>query len=249
MRGEFDRTFHAARGVRSTVGVPNTQFAFNVPCRLVHQTMIAQLDVPLHLSAYWLTLDGVDLVTAKVTPGAAGIFTVDYLAADVVQVDGALGGWTVPCREEFIVPEEGTPYRRYLLVPLAGLLGLANPSPPVPPVPPTAGDGTACPLAFGIQEDIPHLVGFPPEGYKWLYVQLVNGRGYRTSLTSLDPAGSTAQMWRPDCSGVWSGVFHPGDVWERTHVGPTGNYRILVHTHGNMPIYVTNAAYHPLDVP
>lgn len=249
MRSEFDRTFNAVRGVRSEVGLPNSQFAYNIPCRLVHQTMIAQLDSPHHLSAYWLTLDAVDLVTAKVVPGAAGIFTLDYFAADVVQVVGALGGNTIPCREEYIVPNEGDPYRRYLLLPLAGVVALANTSPPPPPSPPTFGDGSACPIAFGIQEDVSHLVGTSPRGYIWLYVQLTQGRGYRTRVNATPADGVYAQMWLPDCSGPYGPVLVPGDQWERTHTGPSGPYRILVHLHSNGPIYVTHSAYPPLDAP
>jgi hypothetical protein len=162
VRGLFNKLADVYRGPVPTVGVAFALKAAAVPCRMVPQEHVFQLQVPFGDSTAWLTLDQLPLVGPLVTEPDPGIFTSDYRAADQVIVSSHPGIPWVVCRGEFVEPDDRPGYWRYQLV-LPASIGVTPrpPSPPVPPVPPvpptvppgpgsSGGYGWSCPAPGGI---------------------------------------------------------------------------------------------------
>lgn len=145
MRGGFDKECAFIFGPRSPFGVPGTVRLSPVPCRKVEQVEISQMQFPYTLANHWVTFDLlVPNVPLTYTP-FIGITYEDWCQADVVVFLDDVDVGYLALRAEEIVPDEGGPYWRALLVPLAALevppwppLAPLPPLPPLPPPPPPA---------------------------------------------------------------------------------------------------------------
>lgn len=131
-RAAFDNTCDVFYGLRSVVGPPGTQYASGIPCRLVPQTEINQLQFPFTLTGSWLTIDALTPNGPFVSSPFDGATFTDYKAGDIVVIPSfGVDIYTV-CRSEYVQPFGRPGYFRYLLIPSASLV-----SPPwYPPVSP-----------------------------------------------------------------------------------------------------------------
>lgn len=116
-RAPFNTTCDFVRGPTSVAGPPFAVYRTGVPCRVVPQARIVQLDYPQSYSVRWITYPGDAAVTnAVVSLGVAG-GSVDQGRCDLVAVpSGNVPLWSA-ARGETISPYAGIQYRRAQLVP------------------------------------------------------------------------------------------------------------------------------------
>lgn len=165
MRGSYDSEMDVYYGPSSLAGPPGTLYRFAVPCRLVPQTMITQVDWPLLLELGWVTYDGPPLYGPGITGTLAGVAQYDLRQADQVALPSGGPVLFVVCRGEHVVPTDlpvRPGYYRHFLVPLP------LPLPPPPP-PPPPGPGSTCATALAILPAAPYsgATALPPGTVQW----------------------------------------------------------------------------------
>ncbi len=234
MRGAFNKSYTAFHGPRSVTGPPNVQYAAGVPCRIVVQSMIFQLQFPLNLCSSWLTNDHLDLVGPKTTSPRAGDVLTDYLVADQIEVVELPDQRFIVCREELTIPFEGLPYLRYLLLDVADTA-----VPPwlafFPPAPGGAAPGATCAGATLLVEDVSVSADVVTGSDHWWKFEAVSGVQYSVAITGTVGGGTGLQVFQDDCATAVTGAVS-GD-FTHTVFGPfpTQDYRVRVTGNGSSP--------------
>lgn len=150
MRGEFNSTFSVRYGSRSVIGPPGVVYAVDIPCRVVEQRQITQIQFDFSSAGAWVTNDVVDFNGPFTSSPWLGAIFTDQLAADEVQFSVFMGEWWSVCRIEEVVPYGGARYRRALVIPLSSIQfpfwppPVSPPPPPPPPAPPIVEPGRDC---------------------------------------------------------------------------------------------------------
>jgi hypothetical protein len=150
-RGAYDSTCDIFYGSNSPYGPPGVQYAAGVPCRLVPQDQILQIQFPFNLTGAWLTIDAVTPNGLQsISPWLGAVFD-DYYGADVVIVSADAGVQYVVCRQEYVQPFGSPGYYRHLLLRLSDVvIPPWLPQSPLPPAPtpvPAPQPGFSCSTA------------------------------------------------------------------------------------------------------
>lgn len=183
MRAPFNTTCDVAYGARSVTGPPGVQYAAAVPCRVVRQQEITQIQFPFSLSNAWVTIKDVDPSGPRVSSPFNGATLSDYKACDVLTIPSGGTERYAVVREELVDPFRDPLYFRYLLVPLASL-----DTPPWLPQTPFRGPPSAiscvdATLAGGLGLDALVVDEVPPSvSVVWWFVGVLSAGDYHIRL-------------------------------------------------------------------
>lgn len=208
MRAAYDTTCDFIYGLNSPYGPPNTRYAIGIPCRVVPQNEIVQMDFPMSLCSNWLTHDGpVYPNSPKYHSDAVGLWDADIETADRIAVPSlSLARWACLRRED-ISPFGRTPYSRSLLLPLSSIVSppWLPPMPPPPPPPcPCVIPGLTCSAAGTVQIGVLYPWSLQPSTQQWwVWPSTASWSAtYRCTVTA-DPSGNPFFiLYQGSCSGL-----------------------------------------------
>lgn len=209
MRGGFNSTCTVRYGTRSVSGTPGVVRATGVLCRKVVQDEISQRQFPLDLTAFWVTLDAVNLHGPLTSSPWVGAVFTDYEAADEVSFSDAPGVWYSVCRSEWVIPHVGSPYYRWLILPLSSYAvppfpppspPPPAPPPPVPPPPPPPMPGPTCETAgpLGIGDVISGVTSPTPVWYTFT-ISTAGAYGFNATINGAPGNSGCEKVFYRNC--------------------------------------------------
>lgn len=208
MRGVFNSTMSVRYGSRSVIGPPGVIYAVDIPCRLVVQREIDQLQFDFSLAGAWVTNDVVDLNGPYTSSPWLGAIFTDQLAADEVQFSPMPDEWWSVCRVEAVRPYGQDAYRRALVIPLSSIQFPLWPppvSPPPPPPPPPPGPcGGSCEEACHVAFQDPKYYALAP-GLNWWTSGPVDAGVYSVYTSMIGTFYSWFVSWGYSCDDRDSG--------------------------------------------
>lgn len=162
-RAKFDTTMDVYYGPTSVAGPPGVQYASAIPCRVVRQQEILQLEFPDSLTFAWVTYDALILNFATITHTSGPVYSVDYGAADTLVIPSGGTARRTVLRAEYVDPVIRPAYRRALICDAA----VFPPLPPPPPVIPGVDCSTAHDITIGdtVSYPVPH--GTDQQWWRW----------------------------------------------------------------------------------
>lgn len=231
MRGAYDQVCTIRRGTEPTGGVPGSIIADDVPCRVVPQTEIFQLDYPFTECSAWITMPSFTIPTVEIGGGRAGVLWINYNSFTTVEVPKSSGNLYVMIRGEFMFPHGRPFYLRYMMLPIGVLTGPGwpppSPLPPLPPPPPPAPPATTCSAAPAFAVGSTGSGTSSTSSALWWYVG-VTGPGTFTTAFVTGGVGVVAEVYHgPDCSSlVFQGSTTVGSPY--VYTTPSGSVPIFI---------------------